>query len=98
MASKIAGGNTKTPALFRLDVDVPGGGSDAAKTVSTGERILVEHNSRLRDDIPVINKKSQNLHAELLLKATGRKIVGEGSVAGGGRAVSKAFAGFGVKT
>ncbi|MCS5627189.1 MAG: D-alanyl-D-alanine carboxypeptidase/D-alanyl-D-alanine-endopeptidase [Planctomycetes bacterium] len=78
--------------------DVPGGGSDAARTVSTGERILVEHNSRLKDDIPVINKKSQNLHAELLLKATGRKIAGEGSVAGGGRAVSKAFAGFGVKT
>lgn len=79
-------------------VDVPGGGADDARTVSAGERVLVEHNSYLKDDIPVINKRSQNLHAELLLKATGRKISGEGSVAGGARAVGKAFAAFGIKT
>ena len=83
--------------IVRLgETDVPGGGSVPGKTVSAVEKILLEHNSRLEVDIPVINKGSQNLHAELLLKTVGKKIKGEGSVAGGGKAVSRMLDNLGI--
>jgi D-alanyl-D-alanine carboxypeptidase/D-alanyl-D-alanine-endopeptidase (penicillin-binding protein 4) len=49
--------------------------------------VLVRHTSSLRQDLPVINTRSQNLHAELLLKAMGAAAAGEGSIAGGVRAI-----------
>src|SRR5206468_2883926 len=49
--------------------------------------ILLCHASSLAEDLAPINKRSQNLHAEVLLKALGAKVGGEGSVAGGARAV-----------
>ncbi len=49
--------------------------------------VLVQHRSTLDDDLKVINKHSQNLHAEVLFKALGARKGGEGSVAGGARAV-----------
>ncbi|MCZ6796306.1 MAG: D-alanyl-D-alanine carboxypeptidase/D-alanyl-D-alanine-endopeptidase [Planctomycetota bacterium] len=49
--------------------------------------LLVVHKSSLRLDLPVINKRSQNLHAEILLKTLGARSGGEGSVAGGARAI-----------
>jgi len=48
---------------------------------------LVEHTSTLAQDLPIILKRSQNLHAEVLLRALGANAGGEGSVAGGERAV-----------
>jgi D-alanyl-D-alanine carboxypeptidase/D-alanyl-D-alanine-endopeptidase (penicillin-binding protein 4) len=48
---------------------------------------LHQHKSTLALDLKVINKHSQNLHAEILLKAIGAKKGGEGSLAGGTRAV-----------
>ena len=50
-------------------------------------RLIVRHTSRLSLDLPIINKESQNLHAEVLLKTLGARFGGEGSVAGGGRAI-----------
>lgn len=59
----------------------PPAGPDAAP------HLLVRHRSTLRRDLPIILKNSQNLHAESLLKAAGVKVAGEGSVAGGERAI-----------
>ena len=50
---------------------------------------LVRHTSKLSADLPVIHKRSQNLHAELLLKTLGARIGGEGSVDGGAVAIRK---------
>ena len=52
-----------------------------------GSQLLVDHKSSLLLDLAVINKRSQNLHAEVLLKTLGARAGGEGSVAGGGRVV-----------
>jgi D-alanyl-D-alanine carboxypeptidase/D-alanyl-D-alanine-endopeptidase (penicillin-binding protein 4) len=54
-----------------------------------GEDLLLRHTSTLREDLPVILKRSQNLHAEILLKALGAKVAGEGSAAGGEEAVRR---------
>ncbi len=51
--------------------------------------VLLEHRSKLLLDLPVINKRSQNLHAEILLKSLGRTVVGQGSVVGGGKVIAK---------
>jgi len=60
--------------------------------------VLLEHRSRLGLDLPVINKRSQNLHAEILLKTIGREVSGEGSVAGGAQAIRRFVASLGVDT
>ncbi|MGH9361970.1 MAG: D-alanyl-D-alanine carboxypeptidase/D-alanyl-D-alanine endopeptidase, partial [Thermoanaerobaculia bacterium] len=51
--------------------------------------VLVRRRSPLLDDLAVINKRSQNLHAEVLLKALGAQAESEGSVAGGARAIAR---------
>ncbi len=77
--------------------EVPGGGSAPEKSGPVSEKVLLEHRSRLDRDIPIINKESMNLHAELLLKTVGNKIVGEGSVAGGAKAIGKLLDEMGAK-
>jgi len=55
-----------------------------APPVSQTPVVLAEHDSLpLAVDIPVINKVSQNLHAEMLLRLLGREKGTGGSVAGG---------------
>jgi serine-type D-Ala-D-Ala carboxypeptidase/endopeptidase (penicillin-binding protein 4) len=49
--------------------------------------MLHQHRSTLALDLKVINKHSQNLHAEILLKAIGAKKGGAGSLEGGIRAI-----------
>ena len=56
--------------------------------VPVGWSSLIEHRSKLLLDIPVINKRSQNLHAEILLKAIGQKFAQRGSIDSGGRGIS----------
>ncbi len=47
---------------------------------SNGRMVLAEHDSLpLREDIKVINKVSQNLHCEMLLRTLGQATAGEGS-------------------
>ncbi len=53
------------------------------------EVALVKHTSTLLQDLPIILKRSQNLHAEVLLKALGARAGGEGSLKGGERAIRK---------
>ena len=59
-----------------------------SESAGPSPQVLVTHRSTLADDLKVINKHSQNLHAEVLLKAIGARKGGEGSIAGGGRAVA----------
>jgi serine-type D-Ala-D-Ala carboxypeptidase/endopeptidase (penicillin-binding protein 4) len=63
----------------------------------SGMRILATHVSPpFEQDIVVINKVSQNLHAELLLRVLGRLEAGDGSIAQGVRVVRQFLIGAGV--
>jgi D-alanyl-D-alanine carboxypeptidase/D-alanyl-D-alanine-endopeptidase (penicillin-binding protein 4) len=55
----------------------------------TQGRVLVRHVSTLAEDLPIINKRSQNLHAEILLKVIGARVEGEGSLSGGDKAIRR---------
>jgi D-alanyl-D-alanine carboxypeptidase/D-alanyl-D-alanine-endopeptidase (penicillin-binding protein 4) len=74
-------------------IERPGATAAAAPAYASapGEpaEILIRHASTLLQDLPVINKRSQNLHAEMLLKSMGARLFGDGSLAGGERAVRK---------
>ncbi len=64
---------------------------------ANGERVLATHVSvPFEQDITVTNKVSQNLHAELYLRALGRLEGGDGSVAQGARVVRQFLMGAGV--
>ncbi|HEX9886209.1 MAG TPA: D-alanyl-D-alanine carboxypeptidase/D-alanyl-D-alanine-endopeptidase [Longimicrobiales bacterium] len=53
-------------------------------------RVLARHRSApLLDYLRVINKESHNLLADMVLKAVGRVVEGDGSFSGGGRAVRR---------
>lgn len=61
-----------------------GGGSDHSLTTPVGPLVLAEHQSApLSEDIQVINKVSQNLHAEILLRLLGREKGTAGTVQAG---------------
>lgn len=51
--------------------------------------LLVRHTSGLLDDLAVIHKKSQNLHAEMLLKVMGAEVYSEGSLPSGSKAIRR---------
>jgi D-alanyl-D-alanine carboxypeptidase/D-alanyl-D-alanine-endopeptidase (penicillin-binding protein 4) len=64
---------------------------------ASGERVLATHVSiPFEQDITVTNKVSQNLHAELYLRALGRLEGGDGSVAQGARVVRQFLISAGV--
>jgi D-alanyl-D-alanine carboxypeptidase/D-alanyl-D-alanine-endopeptidase (penicillin-binding protein 4) len=81
--------------VLRRERDARAGGAAGEKPEASGV-LLVRHTSGLFIDLPVIHKRSQNLHAELLLKALGAQQGGEGSVAGGARAIGKFLAAEGI--
>jgi len=59
----------------------------AADALPPGAQLLIRHDSPLARALPVVNKNSQNLHAELLLRTMGAVKFGEGSAAAGARAI-----------
>ena len=60
------------------------GGDERSLTVPSGPLVLGEYESPpLQEDIEVINKVSQNLHAEILLRLLGREKGTGGTVQGG---------------
>jgi PBP4 family serine-type D-alanyl-D-alanine carboxypeptidase len=60
-------------------------------------RVLATHESpTLAEMLKVVNKESQNLHAEMLLRLLGQRTRGEGSVAAGHEAVQAFLARLGV--
>ena len=60
------------------------GGQEPLRPVSPQPLVLASHESKpLLDDVTVINKVSQNLHAEILLRLLGREKGTSGTVEGG---------------
>jgi D-alanyl-D-alanine carboxypeptidase/D-alanyl-D-alanine-endopeptidase (penicillin-binding protein 4) len=67
-----------------VTTNVPFGGGIDTQPISQTPVVLAEHDSLpLGLDIQVINKVSQNLHAEMLLRLLGREKGTSGSIAGG---------------
>jgi D-alanyl-D-alanine carboxypeptidase/D-alanyl-D-alanine-endopeptidase (penicillin-binding protein 4) len=86
------------PALYAVTVfadvlqakgiSLPGGVATSSETLSGGLRVLAAHESPpLAEMLKVVNKESQNLHAEMLLRLVGQKAKGQGSVEAGQAAV-----------
>jgi D-alanyl-D-alanine carboxypeptidase/D-alanyl-D-alanine-endopeptidase (penicillin-binding protein 4) len=70
-------------------VRVTGGVATSSDPLPAGARVLAVHESpKVAGIVRVVNKESQNLHAEMLLRLVGLKAKGEGSVAKGREAVA----------
>lgn len=71
-------------STFTSTVVAGGGGGDSRLPSPVGPLVLAEHQSApLSEDIEVINKVSQNLHAEILLRLLGREKGTAGTVQAG---------------
>jgi D-alanyl-D-alanine carboxypeptidase/D-alanyl-D-alanine-endopeptidase (penicillin-binding protein 4) len=69
----------------------------AAFPVPPNERLLATRNSPpLGQDFTVINKHSQNLHTELVLRDLGKAVLNDGSIAAGARVVRQFLTQIGV--
>ena len=69
---------------FSVTTIASGGGSEMAGHPSPVPLVLASHESQpLSDDLRVINKVSQNLHAELMLRLLGKEKGTSGSIEGG---------------
>ena len=67
-----------------------GGVATSSLPLPAGARVLATHESApMAEMIRVVNKESQNLHAEMLLRLVGLKVEGEGSAAKGHEAVAE---------
>ncbi len=79
--------HTELSSLATLTVTAsaaPRGGDEAQRELETRPLVLASYNSGpLIDDVRVINKVSQNLHAEILLRLLGREKGTAGTVEGG---------------
>jgi D-alanyl-D-alanine carboxypeptidase/D-alanyl-D-alanine-endopeptidase (penicillin-binding protein 4) len=70
-------------------IRVTGGVATSSLPLPAGVRVLAAHESApMAEMIRVVNKESQNLHAEMLLRLVGLKVAGEGSAAKGHEAVA----------
>jgi D-alanyl-D-alanine carboxypeptidase/D-alanyl-D-alanine-endopeptidase (penicillin-binding protein 4) len=75
--------------LEERGIRVTGGVATSSLPLSAGARVLATHESApMAEMIRVVNKESQNLHAEMLLRLVGLKVGGEGSAAKGHEAVA----------
>jgi D-alanyl-D-alanine carboxypeptidase/D-alanyl-D-alanine-endopeptidase (penicillin-binding protein 4) len=78
-------------------IRVMGGVSTSSAPLPLDARVLAAHDSpSMAEMIRVVNKESQNLHAEVLLRLVGVKAKGEGSVAKGREAVAEIVERLGV--
>jgi D-alanyl-D-alanine carboxypeptidase/D-alanyl-D-alanine-endopeptidase (penicillin-binding protein 4) len=69
-------------------VHVSGEVVSSREALPEGRRVLAAHESEtMAEIIRVVNKESQNLHAEMLLRLLGLRVAGEGSVAQGHQAI-----------
>jgi D-alanyl-D-alanine carboxypeptidase/D-alanyl-D-alanine-endopeptidase (penicillin-binding protein 4) len=83
-------------ALKRQGIGVTGALKVASKPVDTKKLIpVVEHSTLLSTAIAVTNKRSQNMHAELLLRELGRQ-AGKGTREGGIKAIVAFFEKIGI--
>jgi D-alanyl-D-alanine carboxypeptidase/D-alanyl-D-alanine-endopeptidase (penicillin-binding protein 4) len=85
--------------LAARGIAVTGGASASAEPLPAGTRVLVARDSApLSLLIQPVNKKSQNLHAELLLRLLGLKARGEGSAKAGLEAEAEFLKRLGIST
>lgn len=78
-------------------IRVMGGASTSSDPLPPGARVLAAHDSPpMAEIVRVVNKESQNLHAEMLLRLVGLKVKGEGSAGKGQEAVAEILRRFGV--
>jgi D-alanyl-D-alanine carboxypeptidase/D-alanyl-D-alanine-endopeptidase (penicillin-binding protein 4) len=78
-------------------IRVTGGVATSRSPLPEGARVLAEHASPpMAEMVRVVNKESQNLHAEVLLRLVGLKVKGEGSAEKGHEAVAEFLARLGV--
>jgi D-alanyl-D-alanine carboxypeptidase/D-alanyl-D-alanine-endopeptidase (penicillin-binding protein 4) len=71
-------------------IRVMGGVSTSREPRPAGARVLAAHDSpSMAEMIRVVNKESQNLHAETLLRLVGLEVKGEGSAAKGHEAATE---------
>ena len=71
-------------------IRVTGGVSTSSAPLPGGARVLASHDSpSVAEMVRVVNKESQNLHAEMLLRLVGLKVKGEGSAGKGHEAVAE---------
>jgi serine-type D-Ala-D-Ala carboxypeptidase/endopeptidase (penicillin-binding protein 4) len=69
-------------------IHVSGGVETTSEPLPSGARVLATHHSEpLAEILKAVNKPSQNLHAEMLLRLLGARVKGEGSVEAGHEAV-----------
>ena len=69
---------------FSVTSVASGGGSESTSRIGPGLTVLASHESGpMSDDLRVINKVSQNLHAELALRLLGKEKGTSGSIEGG---------------
>ena len=92
--SDVAGISTFTVTA----VATAGGGAAAAPSVPSPRMVLASYLSQpLSEDLRVINKVSQNLHAELALRLLGREKGSGGTIEGGLDVVRTFLAGVGIQ-
>jgi len=78
-------------------IRVTGGVATSSAALPAGARVLAAYDGvKLAQVIQVVNKESQNLHAEMLLRLLGSKLKGEGSVEQGRASVADAMKRLGV--
>ena len=83
-------------AETRMPLTAPLVPGTALATPNTGEVLAAHDSPPLNQDLTVINKVSQNLHAELLLHDLGKAVLNDGSTAAGARVVRQFLIAAGV--
>ena len=84
----VATGEFLDDSKVPLPKTLPAGRSLSAPANSNVDRVLATYTSPpLVQDLTVINKTSQNLHAELVLRDLGKAMLNDGSIAAGARVV-----------
>lgn len=74
--------------LERKGVRLEGDVATSSEALPAGLRVLALHESPpMSEMLKAVNKRSQNLHAEMLLRLLGARVQGEGSVAAGHAAI-----------
>lgn len=77
-------------ALEARGIRVSLGASSSSEPLPSGARVLADHDSPpLSEILKEINKPSQNLYTEMLLRLLGARVKAEGSVAAGREAVAE---------
>ena len=83
--------------LAAKGIVVVGDVATSAEPLPAGMRVLAAHDSEpLAEIVKVVNKESQNLHTEMLLRLLGAKAKGEGTVENGHAAVEEFLRRLGV--